>query len=66
MNFIETNHHINMTSDHSVSALVARVMWKYKGDLNSASRKNWSEPSTSTISTDVSFNVDSNEETLYK
>ena len=50
----------------SASALVARVMWKYKGDLNSASRKNWSEPSTSTISTDVSFNVDSNEETLYK
>ena len=26
--------------------------------------KNWKEPSTSTISTDVSFNIDSNEETL--
>ena len=39
-------------------------MWTYKGELNSTSRKNWKEPSTSKLSTDVSFNVDSNEETL--
>ena len=40
------------------------MMSTYKGELNSASRKNWKEPWTSTISTDVSFNLDSNEETL--
>ena len=39
-------------------------MWTNKVELNSTSRKNWKEPSTSTLSTDVSFNVGSNEETL--
>ena len=32
--------------------------------MNSASRNNWKEPSSSTISTEALFNVDSNEETL--
>ena len=32
--------------------------------MNSASRNNWKEPSSSTISTEASFNGDSNEETL--
>ena len=35
----------------------------YKGDVNSASKENWREPSSSTISAEVSFNGDSNEET---
>ena len=39
-------------------------MWTYKGELSSTSRKNLKEPSKSTVSTDVSFNVDSNQETL--
>ena len=43
------------------SVSVAKVMWAYKGDMNSASEENWKEPSTST---DVSFNVCSNEETF--
>ena len=32
--------------------------------MNSASRNNWKEPSSSTISTEALFNGDSNEETL--
>ena len=36
----------------------------YKGGVNSASGENWKEPSSSTISTEASFNDDSNEETL--
>ena len=32
--------------------------------MNSTSRNNWKEPSSSTISTEASFNGDSNEETL--
>ena len=32
--------------------------------MNSASRNNWIEPSSSTISTEALFNGDSNEETL--
>ena len=31
--------------------------------VNSASGENWKEPSSSTISTEASFNSDSNEET---
>ena len=31
--------------------------------VNSASGENWKEPSSSTISTETSFNSDSNEET---
>ena len=45
----------------SASMSVARVMWTYKGDVNSASGENWKEPSTST---DVSFNGYSTEVTL--
>ena len=52
----------NTCAKHDDSA--SRVMWTYKGELNSASRKNWKEPLTFAISTDVSLNVDSNEETL--
>ena len=48
----------------SASVSVAKVMWMYKSDMNSASWENWLEPSTSTISTKASFNGDSNEETL--
>ena len=48
----------------SGSASFARVMWNYKGNVNSASGENWKETSSSTISTEASFNVDSNEETL--
>ena len=32
--------------------------------MNSASGGNWKEPSSSTVSTEASFNGDSNEETL--
>ena len=40
---------------------VARVMWMYKGDINSTSGENWMGPSTST---DVLFNGYGNEETI--
>ena len=39
-------------------------MWTYKGDMNSASGENWKEASSSTISTEASFNGDSNKENL--
>ena len=39
-------------------------MWTYEDDVNSASGENWREPSPLTISTEASFNGDSNEETL--
>ena len=42
----------------------AKVMWRYNGDVNSASGENWKEPPSSTILTDSSFNGDSNEENL--
>ena len=41
-----------------------RVIWTCKSDVNSASGENWKEPSSSTISTETSFNGDSDEETL--
>ena len=50
--------------DDSTSWSVAMVMWTYKGDVNSASGENWKEASSSAISTEASFNGDSNEETL--
>ena len=43
----------------SASMSVARVMWTYKNDMNSASGENWKEPWTP-----VSFNGYSTEETL--
>ena len=39
-------------------------MWTCKGDVNSASGENSIEPSSSAISTETSFNDDSNKETL--
>ena len=48
----------------SASVSVARVMWTYKDDANSASGENWNESSSSTISAEASFNDNSNEETL--
>ena len=42
---------------------VGKVAWTYKGDVNSASGENWKEPSSSTISTEASFNGDNNEQT---
>ena len=41
---------------------VTRVMRTYEGDVNSVSGENWKKPSSSTISTEASFNGD--EETL--
>ena len=51
---------------HGDSALVyiAKVMWTYKGAVISASGENWNEPSSSAISTEASFNGDSNEGAL--
>ena len=43
----------------SASVSVARVMWTYKGDMNSTSQGNWKEPSL----IDVPFNGFSNEKT---
>ena len=39
-------------------------MRKYNSDVNSALGKNSKEPSSSTVTTDASFDDDSNEETL--
>ena len=39
-------------------------MWTYNNDVNSVSGENWKEPSSSTISSDGSFNDNSNKETL--
>ena len=49
---------------HSASVSLARVMWTYNGDVNSASGENWKEPSSSQISPEASFIGDSKEETL--
>ena len=58
--------HLNAKSStqYFASAFTLRVMRAYKGDGNSASGKNWKELSSSKISTEGSFNGDSNEETL--
>ena len=48
----------------SDSASVLIVMWRHKGDLNSALWKNSNEPSSSRISTEASFNDDSNKENI--
>ena len=45
-----------MKHGYSASVSVARVMWTYEGDMNSASGENWKESSPSTISTGPSFN----------
>ena len=47
----------------SSSVSVARVIWTYKGGVNSASGENSKEPSSSTTSTEASFNKNSKEET---
>ena len=51
---------------HGAAASVspASLMWTYKGDVNSALGVNSKEPSPPIISTETSFNDDSNEETL--
>ena len=46
------------------SVSVARVMWTYKGDMNSALEETSNEPSSSAISAEVLFNDVCNEETL--
>ena len=43
------------------SVSVATAMWTYKGDTNLASEEGKNEPSSLTILTDSSFNIDSNE-----
>ena len=50
---------------HGDSALVSvtREMWTYMGDVNSASGERWKESSSSTT-TEGSFNGDGNEQTL--
>ena len=48
----------------STSLSIAKVMWTYKCDANSASGENWKELSSSAISPEGSFNDNSNEETL--
>ena len=53
-----------MKHDDSVSLSVERVMWTYKSDVNSSSGENRKETSSSTISTEASFNGDINAETL--
>ena len=53
-----------MKQSDSASVSFGRVMWTYEDDVNSASGENWREPSPLTISTEASFNGDSNEETL--
>ena len=58
--------HCSSCANRSDFALVsvARVMWTYKDDVNSASGENWKTPESSTISTEASSNGDGNEETL--
>ena len=51
-----------MRSDSALVSL-ARVMWTYEGEVNSALGETSKEPSSSTISIEASFN-NSNEETL--
>ena len=38
---------------NSASVSIARVMWTYKGDVNSALGETWKEPSSLTISTEA-------------
>ena len=56
-------YHCSSYAKHgdSASLSVARVMWTYNGDVNSASGKIWKKLSSSTILTEASFNGDSNE-----
>ena len=48
----------------AASVSVARMMWTYKGDVNSALGENSKESSPSTISVEASFDDDSNKEAL--
>ena len=52
-----------MRSD-SAPVSVARVMWTYEDDMNSALGETSKESSSSTVSTGASFNDDSNGEIL--
>ena len=51
-------------SGDSAPVSVAKMMWTYNCYVNSALVENSKERSSSTISTEASFNDDSNEETL--
>ena len=53
-----------MRSAVIISVFVPRVMWTYKGNVNSALGENLKKTSSSAISTDTSFNDSSNQETL--
>ena len=50
--------------DAATSVSVARVMWTYKGDVNSVLGESSKEPSSSTVSAEISFDDDSNKEAL--
>ena len=51
-------------NDDYASVSVARAIWTYKGDVNSASGENWKEPLSSTISTEAPFNGGSKDRIL--
>ena len=63
---INIKKHCSSCARHgdSASVSITRMMWTYKGDINSRSGENWKEPSSSTILTDSLFNGDSNKKTL--
>ena len=50
--------------DAVASVSVARVIWTYNCDVNSALEGNSKEPSSSTVSAETLFDDDSNKETL--
>ena len=52
------------TDSDSDSVSVAKMMWTYKGDVNSASGENRKEPSPSTKLPEASFNSNSNKDNL--
>ena len=49
-----------MKHSDSASVSAARVLWIYKGDVNSILGESCEEPSSSTESTKASFNDDNN------
>ena len=51
-----------MRLDDTASVCVARVMWTYKGDMNSAIGQNAKEPSSSAKSTEASFDDDDDDD----
>ena len=57
--------HCSSCVKHSASrsVSVAKMIWTYKGGVNSASGENWKKPSSSTKWTEASFNENSKEQT---